>query len=131
MKEDVQKAWVEDLTSGNFTQGHGFLRVWDPDDEIWKYCCLGILCERSGLGTWVERTTDSGDLISEYLNSSMYLPPAVAEWAGLDPRTEESGEDTIQLRLAELNDEKTSFTEIAERLPEELAEFAEKEGTTS
>ena len=129
MKEDVQKAWIEDLKSGNFTQGHGYLRSWDPDEETWKYCCLGVLCERSGLSTWVERTVDhNGDLISEYLDSTMYLPPAVAEWAGLDPATEGQ---TIQLRLAELNDEETSFIEIADRLPEVLAEFAEKEGTDS
>jgi hypothetical protein len=128
MKADVQKAWQEDLTSGNFTQGNGYLRVWDPDEEIWKYCCLGILCERSGLGTWEERTVDNGDKVAAYLDSIMYLPPAVAEWAGLDPSTKA---ETIQLRLAEMNDEETPFTEIAEKLPEVVAEFAEKEGGTS
>jgi hypothetical protein len=126
MKEDVQKAWVEDLKSGKFTQGYGYLRSWDPDDEIWKYCCLGILCERSALGTWVERTADSGDRISDYLGSSQYLPKEVAEWAGLDPT-----DSTIQLRLAELNDEETPFAEIADRLPEMLAEDAEKGDTAS
>lgn len=128
MKEDVQKAWIEDLKSGKFTQGHSFLRVWDPEEEIWKYCCLGILCERSALGTWVERTADSGDRISDYLGSSQYLPKEVAEWAGLNPTEDDS---TIQLRLAELNDEETPFAEIADRLPEELAKFAEREGTDS
>jgi hypothetical protein len=103
------------------------LRSWDPDDAIWKYCCLGVLCEQSGLSTWVERTTESGDLVSDYLDSTMYLPPAVAEWAGLDPSTEY--DRTIQQRLAELNDEEKPFIEIAERLPEMLAEDAEKGDT--
>jgi hypothetical protein len=128
MKADVQKVWQEDLTSGNFAQGHGYLRVWDPDNNVWEYCCLGVLCERSGLGTWEERTASNGDKVSAYLDSIMYLPPAVAEWAGLDPSTES---ETIQLRLAEMNDEETPFTEIAEKLPEVAAEFAEKGDTAS
>jgi hypothetical protein len=111
MKADVQAKWQENLTSGNFTQGYRYLRSWDPDDAIWKYCCLGVLCEQSGLSTWVERTTESGDLVSDYLDSRMYLPPAVAEWAGIDPDCE--SEEGAQQRLGSLNDSGATFRTIA------------------
>ena len=103
MKEDIKAEWKKNLRSGKFAQGSGQLRTWDPDEKVWKYCCLGLLCEMSGLGEWKAST---------YLNNRHYLPVEVAEWAGIDPGNDE--ETDVQLRLGAANDEEgSSFFEIA------------------
>lgn len=39
MNQEVKKAWLEALRSGNYKQGQSWLKDGD------KYCCLGVLCE--------------------------------------------------------------------------------------
>lgn len=41
---DLQRAWIDELRSGKYEQGQGFLK-----DKHDRYCCLGILCELAGL----------------------------------------------------------------------------------
>lgn len=121
MKEDVQAAVIEDLKSGRFSQGYGYLRAWNDDEKRWDYCCLGVICERSGLGEWQEFYTEDGEKVSNYLGESQYLPNAVAEWAGIPAGCDDG---SVQSRLAELNDEEHSFVEIADSLPTIVAEDA-------
>jgi hypothetical protein len=113
MKEDIKAEWKKNLRSGKFAQGSGQLRTWDPDEKVWKYCCLGLLCEMSGLGEWKDAVSVSdGYVTSTYLYNRDYLPVAVAEWAGIDPRNDE--ETGVQQRLGAANDEEgSSFFEIA------------------
>lgn len=111
MKEDIKKEWQKNLKSGNFAQGSGQLRTWDSDEKIWKYCCLGVLCEMSGLAEWVEYK-DREVLVSAYLDNKHYLPREVAEWAGIDPKNDE--DTTVQQRLGTLNDEGDTFIMMAD-----------------
>lgn len=39
--------WLTALRSGDYDQGIGVLR-----DSANRYCCLGVLCDVSGYGTW-------------------------------------------------------------------------------
>ena len=48
-----RRQWVAALRSGRFQQGKGSLR---PTADT--YCCLGVACEISGLGKWVEIEND-------------------------------------------------------------------------
>ena len=40
------KLWVDALRSGKYQQARGALKTGDA------YCCLGVACDISGLGTW-------------------------------------------------------------------------------
>lgn len=72
MNREVAKRWAAALESGEYEQGHGELR-----DVRGRYCCLGVLCELSGLGTW------DGP---RYLGERFVVPPQVAAWAELTTR---------------------------------------------
>lgn len=74
MDDAIKAAWKDKLMSGDFPQGQGWLRSWNPDMERWEYCCLGVACEISGLGEWVAFTSNSGVLVSSYFGESQYLP---------------------------------------------------------
>jgi len=54
MDATIKRKWVEALRSGEYKQGQGALR--DARDNTW--CCLGVLCEVSGLGEWGARVND-------------------------------------------------------------------------
>lgn len=114
MNEDIKEAWKKNLRSGKFAQGSGQLRTWDPDEKIWKYCCLGVLCEMSGLGAWVEVVVDDEERYSTYLSHKHYLPREVAEWAGIDPNNDEDTD--VQQRLGTANDEGNTFIMIADQI---------------
>ena len=46
MEAKMKKRWIKALRSGEYEQGREDLKV----DE--KFCCLGVLCDISGLGSW-------------------------------------------------------------------------------
>ena len=70
-----RKLWVEALRSGKYKQTRKRLR-----DET-GFCCLGVACEVSGLGRWVEgRFVLNGD---EVTSASIMLPQAVREFYGI------------------------------------------------
>lgn len=114
MKADIKAEWKKNLRSGKFAQGNGQLRTWDEENQRWVYCCLGVLCEMSGLAEWVEFTDSYNAPAASYLGEQHYLPPEVAEWAGIDPSNEEEGD--VQQRLGTLNDSGLSFTAISDKL---------------
>lgn len=116
MDRAVQKAWTEALRSGDYPQGRGHLR--GPDG----YCCLGVLCDISGIGTWID---DETTLAMRYqvgydiLTAGVGIPPTkVVRWAGIL-----SGVQT----LAELNDSGMSFALIADWIDANLASNAGQE----
>jgi hypothetical protein len=114
MKADVKVAWLAKLKSGEFAQGSGQLCTWDADKKVWRYCCLGILCEMSGLSEWEEGPRTSVYFDTTYLGSRHYLPVEVAEWAGIDP---DCGNVLgIQRSLGLLNDSGMSFIAIADAI---------------
>jgi hypothetical protein len=133
MKEDVQARWTEDLETTDAAQGKGFLRAWNDELKRWEYCCLGRLCELSGLAEWVEtqeRDPDDGNqtiTVSSYLGQTKYLPDEVATWAGLVTYTLATGNETAQGHFAELNDDGNAFPDIAAQIPDVLEAYNEDE----
>lgn len=93
MKKEVADKWVEALRSGKYKQTCHGLRAGD------RFCCLGVLCDISGLGEWKDE---------EYLEEILWLPDQVFEWAGIS--------DVAQSDLAVVNDRGHSFNAIAERI---------------
>lgn len=47
MNPEIKQRWLEALRGGRYTQGRGQLR-----NENQCFCCLGVLCDISGLGRW-------------------------------------------------------------------------------
>jgi hypothetical protein len=79
VKEDVKQAWVAALRSGEYEQAQHQLHT------SHGYCCLGVLCDISGLGEWdgCEYIIRIGTDLTEAADTE--LPQKVAEWAGLKP----------------------------------------------
>lgn len=105
MNENAKK-WLVALRSGEYKQGRFDLRVGSN-----KFCCLGVLCDISGLGEWVKNA---------YLGCTGTLPTEVCNWAGLiasSPGFHGEGECDAwhrKTRLTALNDEGMGFDEIAD-----------------
>lgn len=57
MKAELKHDWVGALRSGDYIQGREHLRSTNGAG-IDQFCCLGVLCDLSGLGQW---TQDEGD----------------------------------------------------------------------
>lgn len=104
MKTDVQRTWQASLKSDNFCQGTSYLRVFNRKTGTYQYCCLGVLCELSGLGEWVlDRYDEDRDWdVYSYLGETQYLPLEVAQWADID--TSHGAEESDQCFFVDLND---------------------------
>ena len=108
--------WIEALESGQYIQGTGTMR------EGERYCCLGVLCDVSGLGKWIN---DEYVLADDHDGGSFDTPPQrVDDWLGVfrEPSTRATRADSniyVETRegrhpLSELNDSGNySFSEIA------------------
>jgi hypothetical protein len=118
MNKEIKKLWVEALRSGEYKQARGRLR--DED----KFCCLGVLCDlhaKAVGGAWCR--DHEGYLV--YSDSDALLPPSVTAWAGLSsdsPHTvwHDDDEDRQEEPLAEHNDGRRTFQEIADMIEEQL-----------
>lgn len=131
-------AWVEALESGEFKQGHNYLRTkWSaPGREYFVYCCLGVLTELAvrdgvelelGEGEFPSCGIDEGDhehtlwCIGPLRDELLY--PEVQEWVGHYGDTfvlrlhDESHRPEEKFRAEALNDDAgESFREIARRI---------------
>jgi hypothetical protein len=115
----IKERWLNALTSGEYSQGEGFLRAGD------HYCCLGVLCdvmsktEPENVGTWAS-------LDSEDESEDDYEYNFIFELGGR--RTEDNGvlpadfrdkigmPDHDQDTLIALNDANYPFTAIADAI---------------
>lgn len=89
MTQESVELWKEALLSGEYKQVDGRLRTGDEEGGF-KYCCLGVACQISGLGTWrlddadgewyYEVRDKQGNLVDF---SHENLPSAVRDWLGL------------------------------------------------
>lgn len=107
MNPEVKTRWIEALRSGRYKQTHG--RLYDGEG----FCCLGVLCDISGLGHWDESNYYTRGSSQRALD----LPPFVAEWAALPshPRTSDN------TPLADLNDNAgLTFPQIADIIERDL-----------
>lgn len=64
MNAEMKAKWLEALRSGKFSQAQGILKV-NPLNGEPGYCCLGVLCEISGYGTWKDDNDYSSPLTPE------------------------------------------------------------------
>ena len=109
-RDELLRKWVEALESGKYAQAKYALR---RDDF---YCCLGVVCDLSGRGVWVEnpapRHGDDGSHLFEVPDSPFAqeygLPESIYQLLTL------SGDAEKKLWTA--NDEGESFQQIAQRI---------------
>jgi hypothetical protein len=119
MKYEVMKEWVEALRSGKYVQSKQALRSSGCDNG---FCCLGVLCEISGLHGW-EATKNSADMhVWLYNGTADYLPTDVKDWAGLQSENPKIYNDEVSHHvyiLSNLNDlEGYDFDAIADLIEE-------------
>lgn len=140
MDQAIKERWVTALRSGEYEQGKGYLRLSDGKGKD-HYCCLGVLSElaardgviapatvRSFLGTEQAMT---GEVVQMHYGVNpdtgaeceTTLPPVVRDWAGLerlDPYVDAEDDDGFPRRtyLSQMNDNDTSFGEIADYIEE-------------
>ena len=123
MNPDIKAKWLEDLRSGEFTQGKGYLTRVTPDGE--KDCCWGLLCRlavTAGIIGAGQYDDDAEDAIS--YDGGIEMPTEkVLDWAGIPPRAVAvSGKVTC---LETLNDGTSSlgqysFAQIADIIEEQM-----------
>lgn len=109
-----QQALVAALRSGRYVQAREALHT--PQG----FCCLGVACEISGLGRWVE-VPDDRRLRQRFLigtspvGETSVLPKDVVDYYGFSNEMG-SFRDSCgdQQELTELNDNGTSFRKIAD-----------------
>lgn len=118
-RENVE-TWVSALRSGEYEQGLNRLKT-----ATGKFCCLGVACDVSGLGTW-EGENPAYVTPSESLGAAeSVMPEPVQEWLGIhegDPgvRVQEEGGGTRYRNLSGLNDvDHLSFAQIADVIESE------------
>ena len=105
-----RRTWVEALRSGKYKQASGQLRIGDA------FCCLGVACDISGLGSWNEYSEYSTHIDG---GQGYKLPASLMDYLGLRTPTG----DFEMTNLSSMNDNGKSFEEIAdviEREPERL-----------
>ena len=120
MKEHIAKQWVEALRSDRYKQTAALLRT------ATGFCCLGVLCDISGVGGWVGKEYANGDneVVTqwEYLTAhdggATILPYSIQNYGGMasdnGETVTETGLNANALSLAEMNDNGMSFAEIAD-----------------
>lgn len=118
MNQEVKEKWVAALRSGKYQQAGGHLRDGD------QFCCLGVLCDISGMGTWAAAVDD--DERSTFITTtgdraSGTLPFEVQDWAGL---TSSTGDPVYiagdKFELAGHNDGGATFEQIADAIEAQL-----------
>lgn len=120
--------WLEALRSGRYQQTRGQLR------SSSGYCCLGVLCDISHKGTWLDTGSSWSYGLSFFDSSDQILPGVVAEACGSsnlpyvpvtpamrsDPRCADRLDNREEISLSALNDYGYTFSEIADLIEEYL-----------
>ena len=107
MNPEVKTAWVQALRSGEYQQTSGGLKATSGNRA--SYCCLGVLCDVSGLGDW----SASNCYVIGGNAALGILPEEVAKWAGFSSSDPATGENDWT-RLSFVNDNGLSFADIAD-----------------
>jgi hypothetical protein len=113
MKKEIADKWVAALRSGKYQQGTGALNSNN------RFCCLGVLCDISGVGAWSADFNGTFYIIPDDQfedSSDIYLPHGVMEWAEMDDAEGYVGFDTSPgpSHLTGMNDSGMTFEEIAD-----------------
>jgi hypothetical protein len=109
MTQELKNKWLEALRSGEYKQGIAALQMVALHSiESNFYCCLGVLCDISGLGTWeLNRTATAYNFIAKNSSeeSNFFLPATLTTELNLPIEQQDE--------LVEMNDSGKSFDEIA------------------
>ena len=113
MLRELAERWVTALRSGDYKQGVGSLSR-STDDNIYTYCCLGVLLDLVGTEDEMKQHYFKGHAHNRhYQNHSVGIPQAeFRKRVGLDEK--------LMHRAIELNDAEKSFDTIANYIEEEL-----------
>lgn len=101
MNKRIKAKWLKALRSGKYKQGTGILRRVDLETAQYKYCCLGVLADCSGV-RWRQFYTDPNTGKRAPLKELDLLPRVVAARLGINDPPDDI---ETQLRLAKMNDE--------------------------
>jgi hypothetical protein len=117
MNAAIKERWIDALISGEYEQTEDVLK-----DDV-GFCCLGVLCDivkdEVG-GRWEEQEDGIVKFILPFETAFSVLPEAVVGYAELDGDNPSVNFDGANLTLAELNDERMSFGQIAAIIEEKL-----------
>ena len=135
MVPEIKAEWIRRLRSGQYNQGKGALRRKRRTQEKDEYCCLGVLCEIAVEAGVVQRFLKRELIpgaekfaygLSEEDQRTAFLPLEVQIWAGLNgtnPAIRRTSPRYPHIRarfLSDLNDQGTSFAEIADLIDASL-----------
>lgn len=110
MNPQVKEKWLSALRSGDYKQTQLHLRT---DDG---FCCLGVLCDLYGKEHNVEWKLMNNDHFYVFQDGAAALPLSVIEWAGV----EDDNPEICKTPLSRLNDNGSTFNEIADLIEEHL-----------
>ena len=119
MNKEIADKWVAALRSGHYSKGTGYLQ-----DKHGGFCCLGVLCDISRLGTWDYELRPEDPhfrgpryVVPEDKPGIAILPDTVRKWAGMS--SDDGWRGVITHKLTLVNDSGSSFEAIAEIIEEE------------
>lgn len=124
MKQDIKNQWVAALRSGEYKQTDGVLCRLGPDGQPIGFCCLGVLTELyvqahpGAVDTTQTTWAGTGSTARFYAinggKSNAMLPYAVQEWSGVRSEAGAFCWDGANTSLVDLNDNGSTFEEIAD-----------------
>ena len=110
MNEQVKEKWLSALRSGDYKQTKSCLHKGDG------FCCLGVLCDLYGKEHNVEWKLVDAGIYYEFQDKKAILPLSVIEWAGV----EDDNPEICETPLSRLNDNGSTFNEIADLIEKHL-----------
>lgn len=127
-KIEVYKEWIEALRSNKYNQTRHALKVKTSNTEC-SYCCLGILCEiereRFELKEYepkpIEQDPDDYSTYEQnyYYDETDYVVPIKARKLLGWKESNQTGETSLGINLADMNDRGDSFSDIANTIEQD------------
>lgn len=119
MNTEIKQKWLDALRSGDYKQTTGALKTTKG------FCCMGVLCDiiKTELDAEWEQPSGITDGFIDlhcfnFLGNSQFLPSEILEYVGLHYQecsiAIHDANSKVYTNLAELNDNGTSFSDIAD-----------------
>jgi len=109
MLSTLKSQWVAALRSGEYKQGVGELA--GRDQHATTYCCLGVLCRVTGMSN---RELFQKDTLDSVGREELLGPWNATNGDKHYNTDDEDTHTTTQRKLAAMNDNELSFSEIAD-----------------
>lgn len=120
MDPELKAKWLEALRSGKYEQGIRVLKTKEG-----KFCCLGVLCDISGKGSFIEDLGDYDIIGGPILHANCTGDVVLENIAGLqiNPKDETKGFTLTRMNdgcMPDTDSKRFSFAEIAEYIEKVL-----------